>query len=302
MLKASRLDTASGPGPRTASATRPDAGDPAMPPERTIRENFPVALRILPARHRAALGAVYRYARLIDDIGDEAAPSDRGRLFDLVDRDIDRIFAGTAPDLPALRAIGLVAREHGIPEAPLRKLVQANRQDQEIHRYADWDQLVEYCALSADPVGHLVLHVFDAASPERIALSDHICTALQVIEHCQDVAEDFADGRVYLPAEDLRRFGCTDADLGAKTTSTRLRGVVARTADRASALLDQGAPLIGELDGWARIAVAGYLAGGRATLAALRGGAYDVHAARLRPSRARTLGEALLILGRDVTK
>jgi squalene synthase HpnC len=273
-----------------------------MPPERTIRENFPVALRILPARHRAALGAVYRYARLIDDIGDEAPPDDRGRLFDLVDRDIDRIFAGTPPELPALRAIGLVAREHGIPAAPLRKLVQANRQDQEIHRYASWDQLVEYCALSADPVGHLVLHVFDAASPERIALSDHICTALQVIEHCQDVAEDFADGRVYLPAEDLRLFGCTDADLRAETTSTRLRGVVARNADRAAALLDDGAPLIGKLDGWARIAVAGYLAGGRATLAALRGGAYDVHAARLRPSRARTLGEALLILGRDVTK
>lgn len=302
MLKASRLDTASGPGPRTASATRPGAGDPAMPPERTIRENFPVALRVLPARHRAALSAVYRYARLIDDIGDEAPPAERGRLFDLVDRDIDRIFAGAAPELPALRAIGVVALEHGIPEAPLRKLVQANRQDQKIHRYATWDQLVEYCALSADPVGHLVLHVFDAASPERIALSDHICTALQVIEHCQDVAEDFVDGRVYLPADDLRLFGCTDTDLGARTTSTRLRGVVARNADRAAALLDQGAPLIGKLDGWARIAVAGYLAGGRATLAALRGGAYDVHAARLRPSRARILGEALLILGRDVTK
>jgi len=307
MLKASRLDTPSGPGPRAAGATRPGAtrpgtGDPAMPPERTIRENFPVALRILPARHRVALGAVYRYARLIDDIGDEAPPAERGRLFDLVDRDIDRIFAGAAPELPALRAIGLVAREHGIPEAPLRKLVQANRQDQEIHRYATWEQLVEYCALSADPVGHLVLHVFDAASPERLALSDHICTALQVIEHCQDVAEDFADGRVYLPATDLKLFGCTDADLGAATTPTRLRGVVARNADRAAELLDQGAPLIGKLDGWARVAVAGYLAGGRATLAALRGGAYDVHAARLRPSRARTLGEALLILGRDVAK
>jgi squalene synthase HpnC len=245
---------------------------------------------------------VYRYARLIDDIGDEAPPAERGRLFDLVEADIDRIFAGGDPELPALRAIGAVAREHGISEAPLRKLVQANRQDQEIHRYASWDQLVEYCALSADPVGHLVLHVFDAATPERLALSDHICTALQVIEHCQDVAEDFADGRVYLPAEDLRLFGCTDADLGAASTPTRLRGVVARNADRAAALLDEGAPLIGKLDGWARVAVAGYLAGGRATLAALRAGAYDVHAARLRPGRARTLGEALLILGRDVAK
>src|ERR1051326_7957219 len=197
-----------------------------LPDERTIRENFPVALRILPARHRQGLSAVYRYARLVDDIGDEAPPAERGQLLDLVDRDIDRIYAGQAPELPALRAIAAVAREHGIPEAPLRKLVQANRQDQEVLRYKTWDQLVEYCTLSADPVGHLVLHVFDAATPERLALSDRICTALQVIEHCKDVAEDFAVGRVYLPAEDLKLFGCTDADLGAATTPTRLRGVI----------------------------------------------------------------------------
>jgi squalene synthase HpnC len=275
-----------------------DADHPAMPAERTIRENFPVALRVLPARHRRALSAVYRFARLVDDIGDEAPAADRGALFDLVERDIDRIYAGGVPALPALRAIGAVVREHAIPDAPLRKLVRANRQDQEVHRYQSWDQLVEYCALSADPVGHLVLYVFDSASPERIALSDHICTGLQVIEHCQDVAEDFADGRVYLPADDLRRFGCTDADLAAAgSTPTRLRGVVALLADRASALLDEGAPLVGQLPGWARVSVAGYLAGGRATLAALRGGAYDVNAAHLGPGRVRTFAEALRVLG-----
>jgi squalene synthase HpnC len=275
-----------------------DADRPAVPAERTIRENFPVALRVLPARHRRALSAVYRFARLVDDIGDEAPAADRGRLFDLVERDIDRIYAGGVPTLPALRAIGAVVREHAIPDTPLRKLVLANRQDQEIHRYQSWDQLVEYCALSADPVGHLVLYVFDSATPERIALSDHICTGLQVIEHCQDVAEDFADGRVYLPADDLLRFGCTDEDLAAAgSTPTRLRGVVALLADRAAALLDEGAPLVGQLPGWARVSVAGYLAGGRATLAALRGGAYDVNAAHLGPGRVRTFAEALMILG-----
>ncbi|NUR60916.1 MAG: squalene synthase HpnC, partial [Catenulispora sp.] len=274
MLMARRSETPAegAPGPLT------DAGEPSLPPERVVRENFPVALRILPARHRAALGAIYRYARLVDDIGDEAPPADRPRLLDLVDRDLDRIYAGRAPRLPALRAIGAVATRHGVPAEPLRKLVQANRQDQEVQRYQTWEQLVEYCTLSADPVGRLVLHVFDAATPERIALSDRICTALQVLEHCQDVAEDFAAGRVYLPAEDLRVFGCTDADLGAASTPTRLRGAVARVADRAATLLDSGSPLVGRLDGWARISVAGYLAGGRATLAALRAGAYDVHA------------------------
>ena len=117
-----------------------------------------------------------------------------------------------------------------------------------------------------------MLHVFDAATPERIVLSDKVCTALQIVEHCQDVGEDFARGRVYLPAEDLRAFGCTDADLAAATTPTRLRGAVTRVADRASALLDEGEPLVRGLDGWAGICVAGYLAGGRATLAALRAG------------------------------
>jgi squalene synthase HpnC len=293
MLMAKRSDT------RAEGGLRPltNVDEPAIPPERTLRENFPVALRVLPARHRAALGAIYRYARLVDDIGDEAPPADRTRLLDRVDRDIDRIYAGRAPLLPALRAIGTVVLEHDVPQEPLRKLVQANRQDQEVLRYETWVQLVAYCALSADPVGHLVLHAFDAATPERIELSDRVCTALQVVEHCQDVAEDFAVGRVYLPAEDLRVFGCTDADLGAVTTPTRLRGVITRVADRAATLLDAGAPLVGRLDGWARISVAGYLAGGRATVAALRGGAYDVHAAPLRPSRVRTLAEALMILG-----
>lgn len=284
-------------GPASAGARHAGHPDPAMPEERTVRENFPVALRILPAHHRRSLAAVYRYARLVDDIGDEAPPEARGRLLDLVDRDLDAIYAGQLPELPALQAIREFVREHAVPEEPLRKLVRANRQDQEILRYETWDQLVEYCTLSADPVGHLVLHAFDSATPERIALSDRICTALQVVEHCQDVAEDFARGRVYLPAEDLRVFGCTDADLAAATTPTRLRGAVTRSADRAAALLDEGEPLVRGLDGWAGICVAGYLAGGRATLAALRAGAYDVHARRLRPSRVRTLGEALLVLG-----
>jgi squalene synthase HpnC len=295
MLMARRSETPA----EGAARPRADVGEPSPPPERVLRENFPVALRVLPARHRAALGAIYRYARLVDDIGDEAPPADRPGLLDLVDRDIDRIYAGRAPRLPALRAIGTVAIEHDVPAEPLRKLVQANRQDQEVQRYQTWEELVGYCTLSADPVGRLVLYAFDAATPERIALSDRICTALQVLEHCQDVPEDFAAGRVYLPAEDLRAFGCTDADLdaGRGHTPTRLRGALARVADRAAALLDAGAPLVGTLDGWARIAVAGYLAGGRATVAALRGAAYDVHAAVPRPSRSRTLAEALKILG-----
>ena len=305
MLKASRLDTASGPGPRTASATRPGAGDPAMPPERTIRENFPVALRILPARHRAALGAVYRYARLIDDIGDEAQPADRGRLFDLVDRDIDRIFAGAAPELPALRAIGPGRREHGVPEAPLRKLVQANRQDQEIHRYATWDQLVEYCALSADPVGHLVLHVVrrrDPRTDRAVRPRLHRAAGHRALPGRRRGLRR----RPGLPARrrPAAASACTDADLGGRDHARP--GCAAWSPRRSTApprCWTTARPLVGRLDGWARLAVAGYVAGGRAALdGAARAARYDVLAGPpARPSRGPDRSaQALLILGRDV--
>ena len=98
---------------------------------------------------------------------------------------------------------------------PLLDLIQANRQDQQVTRYRTFADLQQYCELSANPVGQIVLYIFGAATPERIALSDRICTALQLAEHWQDVAEDLANGRIYLPAEDLERFGCTEADLAA---------------------------------------------------------------------------------------
>lgn len=253
-------------------------------------ENFPVAARLLPKRIRADLMAVYGFARLVDDIGDEAPAGQRGKLLELVDDDLDRVYAGATPELPQLRRLARTVHARSIPDEPFRRLVQANRQDQTVHRYETWDELAAYCRLSADPVGRIVLHVFGASGRGLEESSDLVCTALQVIEHCQDVGEDFRRGRVYLPAEDLRRFGCTDADLGRTRTPTRLRGVVALEAARARDLLDRGAPpLLAGLPGWARIAVAGYAAGGRATLAALARGRYDVLARELRPGRAALL-------------
>src|SRR5690606_37212679 len=164
-----------------------------------------------------------------------------------------------------------------------------NRRDQEVTRYATFDDLLDYCALSADPVGHIVLHVFGAATPDRLALSDRVCTALHIIEHCQDVGEDYRNGRVYLPAEDLHRFGCEESDLAAAVTPTRLRGVVALQAGRAARLLDEGAALTRLLSGFPRVAVAGYIAGGRAALAALERGAYDVLGGAPRPRGTRLL-------------
>jgi len=245
-------------------------------------ENFPVALRLLPARHRRHLTNLYFFARLTDDLGDEARAPDadvtelRLRLLDELAADVNRIYAGGTPESPVMRAMAKTVSECEVPARPLLDLIQANRQDQQVTRYPTYADLERYCELSANPVGQIVLYIFGVATPGRIALSDNICTALQLVEHWQDVAEDLGNGRIYLPGEDLERFGCSEADLAAPTAGPVVRQLMTFETDRASRLLDQGAPLVGTLRGSARLAVAGYLAGGRAALAAIRGQHYDV--------------------------
>jgi squalene synthase HpnC len=180
-------------------------------------------------------------------------------------------------------------RECALPRDPFVRLIEANRTDQRVSRYETWEQLRAYCALSADPVGELVLRIFGLATPERIALSDSICTGLQLIEHCQDVAEDHAQGRVYLPSEDLERFGCSEAQLGEAHAGPELRAVLAFEVRRAHGLLDAGAPLIGTLRGRPRFAVAAFVAGGRAALEAIERSGYDVLPGPPRPGRIRRL-------------
>jgi len=264
-------------------------------------ENFPVALRLLPARHRRHLTNLYFFARLTDDLGDEArdAGADTGadvtalrlRLLDELAADVDRIYSGETPQSPVMRAMAETVRECGVPAQPLLDLIEANRQDQRVTRYPAYPDLERYCELSANPVGQIVLYIFGVATPERIALSDNICTALQLVEHWQDVAEDLGNGRIYLPGEDLERFGCTEADLAAPTVGPAVRQLMIFETDRASRLLDQGAPLVGTLRGAARLAVAGYLAGGRAALAAIRRQHYDVLAGTPRGRKSRQTAE-----------
>jgi squalene synthase HpnC len=260
----------------------------ALPDARAVMarsggENFPVALRLLPRDLRDHLWALYGFARLTDDVGDEA-PGDRRALLDEIDRELDRIFAAETPRHPLLRRLAPTVRACDLPEEPFRRLVEANRRDQTIRRYARFDDLLGYCALSADPVGRLVLHVFDAATPERLPLSDALCTALQLVEHWQDVSEDLAMGRVYLPGEDLRRFGCDETDLRADTASPALRRLLAFECERARALLVRGEPLVATLSGRPRLAIAGFAAGGYAALDAIEVQDCDVLA---RPPRTR---------------
>lgn len=248
-------------------------------------ENFPVASRLLGRRLREPLLAIYGYALLVDQIGDEA-PGDRLALLDWLDSQIDVIYRGGAPEHPALRRIAATARQAAIPPEPLRRLVEANRMDQTTTSYATFDDLLGYCELSANPVGHMVLCVFGAATAGRLELSDAICSALQVTEHLQDVHEDLARGRVYVPQEDLARFGCTEADLAATPTPERVRTLIAFEVERARGLLDRGAPLIATLSGRQRLAVTAFVAGGRAALAAIERRGFALGAEPPRPSAA----------------
>lgn len=254
-------------------------------------ENFPVALRMIPARHRQHLWALYCFARLTDDLGDQAKDQSQNttvlrlKLLDDFEADIDRIYAGERPRTPALEPLATTIRERDIPDHPFRRLIQANRQDQQVTRYPEYGDLDQYCTLSANPVGEIVLHIFGAATPERIALSDKVCTALQLVEHWQDVAEDLRADRIYLPQEDMARFGCTEEDLAQPATNPVTKRLMTFEVDRAKKLLDDGAPLVGTLKGAARLAVAGYVAGGRAALAAIEAEDYDVLRVTPRPRK-----------------
>ncbi|MGH3249470.1 MAG: squalene synthase HpnC [Trebonia sp.] len=266
-------------------------------------ENFPVALRVLPKRWRAHLTALYGFARLTDDIGDEPLPGMPGdataetitatrlKLLDELQGDVARIYDDQAPepDLRAIRELKRTVLDCAIPAQPLYDLIQANRQDQLVTRYDTYSDLEDYCKLSANPVGQVVLYIMNAATADRIAASDRVCTALQIIEHSQDVAEDLGNDRIYLPRQDMDAYQVTESDLAGKTASKRVRDLVKFEADRAGRLLDEGAPLVGTLRGAARLAIAGYVAGGRATLKAIEAGGYDVLRSTPRPGKADTL-------------
>ena len=263
------------------------------------QENFPVASAFLPRQQRRQLMAIYGVARLIDDVGDEA-PGDRAGLLDWLDAEIDLVFTGRQPDHPAMRALAAVSADADLPARAFHALVQANRQDQQVTRYETFEDLLGYCRLSAAPVGELVLHVFGAATPQTLVLSERICAGLQVVEHIQDVAEDYGRGRIYMPLRDMERFGCPESDLGASTASPELRSLLASEAQRAAALLSEGAPLVRMVPWRPRLALAGFVAGGRTALHALAQASYDVcpYPSRVRSRRAFARAFARAVAGR----
>jgi squalene synthase HpnC len=245
-------------------------------------ENFPVASRILPRRDREHLEAIYGFARLIDDIGDES-PGDRLAELAWAEAELDRAFAGGAVH-PIFKRAATTARAIGTTRVPFLALIAANRRDQTVTRYLTIADLEDYCALSANPVGRLVLAVFGADSAATRQASDAICTGLQLVEHLQDVGEDYAAGRIYLPTEDLERFGVAEADLGAQSATPALRRLVAFEVARSHGYFHDGAPLVGMLSGTSAIAIAGFIGGGLAQLDAIEAASFDVLAAPVKAS------------------
>jgi squalene synthase HpnC len=232
-------------------------------------ENFPVATRLLARADRRHLLAIYGFARLADELGDELE-GDRLAALDWLEAELDRAYRGAARH-PLLVRLQATLLERTLPRTAFVRLIDANRLDQRVSRYRTWAQLQSYCRLSANPVGELVLGVFGLATPARIALSDEVCTALQLIEHLQDVGEDLQRGRIYLPEEDLVRFGCTHEQLTDQgedfaRTAQGLRETIAFECTRARGLLAGGVPLVAGCAGRPKLALAAFVAGGRAAL------------------------------------
>ncbi|WP_234327697.1 squalene synthase HpnC [Streptomyces sp. NRRL F-2664] len=282
--------------------------------DKATAENFPVAPAFLPRAWRDGLTAVYGYARLVDDIGDgdlapggrdavllgldPAAVDDRLAMLDAFETDLLRVFgsADGPPRHPLLLALQPVVRAHRLTPEPFLGLIEANRQDQRVTRYETYGDLVAYCGLSANPVGRLVLSLTGTSTPERIRLSDAVCTALQIVEHLQDVAEDLDRDRIYLPAQDMRRFHVSEADLAAPSAGASVRALVAYEAERAARLLDDGVPLVGSVHGRLRLLLAGFVGGGRAALRAVTAAGFDVLPGPPRPTKSGLLREVAAVL------
>ncbi|MFB6576527.1 MULTISPECIES: squalene synthase HpnC [unclassified Streptomyces] len=285
--------------------------------DKAAAENFPVAPVFLPRAWRDGLTAVYGYARLVDDIGDgdlapgghdavllgldPAAVDDRLAMLDALEADLHRVFNGSGsaagpPRHPLLQALRPVVRAHDLTPEPFLGLIEANRQDQRVTRYETYADLVGYCELSANPVGRLVLSLTGTSTPERIRRSDAVCTALQIVEHLQDVAEDLGRDRIYLPAEDLRRFHVTEAELAAPSAGASVRSLIAFETERARELLDEGTPLVGSVHGRLRLLLAGFVGGGRAALRAVTAAGFDVLPGPPKPTKHGLLREVAAVL------
>ena len=249
-------------------------------------ENFPVASVLLPARLRPAVQVIYAFARSADDIADEgdARPAERLAALHAYEAALTRIEQGAAQEEPLFTALAGVIRQYRLPLAPFFALLSAFKQDIVTTRYQTFASLLDYCDRSANPVGFLMLHLYGHASPQNLRDSDAICSALQLINFWQDVGIDWQKARIYLPLEDLQRFGVTEADIAAGAADDAAPGnvdqawrrLMAFEVARTRAMMLSGAPLARRLPGRIGWELRLVIQGGLRILERIETGDYDV--------------------------
>ncbi|MDR1312066.1 MAG: squalene synthase HpnC [Burkholderiaceae bacterium] len=214
-------------------------------------ENFPVASFLLPARLRRPVESIYAFARAADDIADEgdASPETRQQRLDAYRAQLDRIARAESPDGALFASLQQTIFQHHLPLTPFYDLLSAFRQDTHTPRYTTYDALLDYCRRSANPIGLLMLSLYSAATAENIRMSDAICTALQLVNFWQDVAVDREKNRVYIPQEDMARFGVTDEMIAKAVSNAAWRQLMQFQTDRTRQLMLSGAPLSRRLPG-----------------------------------------------------
>lgn len=241
-------------------------------------ENFTLVSCLVPTRMRIPLYTLYGFCRTVDDVGDEV-PGSRRLLLERLEDELEAVYTG-APRHPVFIALKRTIAAFGLPREPFLKLIEANRLDQQKHRYETFEELLGYCDYSANPVGRLFLMLFDYRDEELFALSDATCTALQLTNFWQDIKRDYAMGRVYLPDEEMKGFGVKEEDLAKNKANDRVKRLLLFQVDRTRDYFEAGLPLIDRVHGHLKVDVALFSRGGLAILDKIEQGGYDTLCAR----------------------
>ena len=256
-------------------------------------ENFSVATWFLPKRLRQHFYNLYAYCRISDDLGDEVGdPQQSLELLDQWEAELNACYAAS-PKHPVFVALAETVRQFNIPQHEFSDLLIAFRQDQTVTRFETFDDILAYCRYSANPVGHLVLYLCGYSDAERQQLSDYTCTALQLANFWQDVFVDYGKGRIYLPLEDLRRFGVTGEDIAGRRATPQFVAMMKFEIERAREWFARGLPLVKMVNRELAIDLELFSRGGQEILNAIERQGFDVLKARPEISKSRKL---LLVL------
>ncbi|MBT3996461.1 MAG: squalene synthase HpnC, partial [Chloroflexi bacterium] len=248
---------------------------------KTHYENFSVGSRLLPKHLRKHFYSIYAFSRGVDDLGDEA-DGDRLGLLNLWEEQLDGCYPGThgRPTHPYFVALAKTIRTFDIPAEPFKRLIEANRRDQDITRHETFGDILKYCTYSANPVGHLVLYLAGIRDPKLHELANHTCTALQLANFWQDVSRDSDIGRIYIPQEDMKRFGVSEEQVTNGAVDDKFIEMMRFEVDRARQMFVDGYPLADHLDNHLKSDFALFTRGGLAILQAIEREGYDVLSSR----------------------